>query len=491
MREIPDLQTLCLRSVGSHACSTEKTFAKVDPGGLPSTASRLLRSFLHRNAATSGNPSDSNSADDDNVVDDAAASSIRSIPVPRRPCIGPGSSRRVNANEVDLNHPVVGCRKKPLRKAAEDPLADNTRFRPLVMQYGNPAIDTLQVYIDALVEMGRMDDTRLGLQFFEEWKTLVQDAYPELTAAATAAVASASSPRKGPSRKRRRGSGAATTSPVPIAAPARVQTVAPGSLSLHNSSGADETFAAMVKSGMGPHLRVLDLTGVRGLTDDLANKVLAETPALERLSIKNCRKVTGKTCRLLIEHKLTNLEFLDVGGCFNVTTQDVLDVLPGLPKLKELHASGMQWQDETIRALVELRDSWTALSFGFSPALTQPSLRESLLNLGDSLVSLALPFCDTVVDNALLGALGRNMPMLQYLDLRGNPALNTVTGWYDGRASADLAVAPLTVLARYTGISENSVEETRRTHPVQTADRLLTVVLDGGGMGAGIFRVEE
>ena len=87
--------------------------------------------------------------------------------------------------------------------------------------------------------------------------------------------------------------------------------------------------------------------------------------------------------------------------------------------------------------------------------------------------------------------LGRNLPLLKYLDLRGNPALNTVTGFYDGRASADLPVQALTVLGRYTSLTENSVEETRRAHPQMTADDLLTVYLDGGGMGAGISRVEN
>jgi hypothetical protein len=111
-------------------------------------------------------------------------------------------------------------------------------------------------------------------------------------------------------------------------------------------------------------------------------------------------------------------------------------------------------------------------------------LRESVLEISDSLTSLALPFCETVVDNALLGILGRNLPHIRSLDLRGNPNLYTLTGFYDGRASADLPVDDqmLTVLARYTGITDNSVEETKRVHP--TAQ--LQVFLGTGGMGAGI-----
>jgi hypothetical protein len=43
-------------------------------------------------------------------------------------------------------------------------------------------------------------------------------------------------------------------------------------------------------------------------------------------------------------------------------------------------------------------------------------------------------------------------------------------------------------LARYSGITENSVEETRRVHPLYTAGNLLTIYLDEKGMGAGILR---
>lgn len=250
-----------------------------------------------------------------------------------------------------------------------------------------------------------------------------------------------------------------------------------------------ETFDAIVQANIGPHLAVLDLTGLRGLTDDFATMMLCTMPNLKRLSLKNCRKMTSKTIQSLAVHQ-AGLECLDVGGCFNITPKDMLTLVPQLPALRELHASGLPWNNESLKALVELRDTWKGLSLGFTDHFTQAALRESLIQLGDSLESLALPFCENVVDNALLGMLGRNLPFLKYLDLRGNPTLNTVTGFYDGRASADLPTQELTVLARYTSLNENSVEETRRAHPLQTADDLLTVYLDGNGMGAGISRVD-
>jgi hypothetical protein len=67
----------------------------------------------------------------------------------------------------------------------------------------------------------------------------------------------------------------------------------------------------------------------------------------------------------------------------------------------------------------------------------------------------------------------------------------TLTGWYDGRASADLPAQSLLVLGRYSGLQDSSVDDTRRIHPNEASADLLTVVLDGDGMGAAISRGEE
>lgn len=485
MREIPELQIICLRSVGSHACSAEDTFATLK-NGEPSRASRLLRSFHDRSVLHLPNDDDEISTDASKQEDspDDTFNTFSRIPLARKPCIGHGSARRVNSNDVDLNHPMIAC-----RMSIQD--GSGRQKYQLVMQYGSPALDCLQSYIDSLVELGRMDDTRLGIHFFEEWKAnvLLQSNYdassiePDLTLEPV-------------SKKRRRGS-----DKIQNPTPDTTVVAAYGSLSLHNCTLSSETIEAMVKSGMGPYLAVLDLTGVHGITDDVSAMLFAPSVCvnLKRLSLKNCRKISGKSIRLLPTACGNSLECLDIGGCFNISaSSDVLEVIGSLPKLSELHASGLQWNDEMVSTLISRIESpqpkrkgtlspWQGLSLGFSIHLTQSSLRESLMLIADTLQSLALPFCETVVDNALLGVLGRNLPCLKYLDLRGNPSLNTLTGWYDGRVSADLSTAQeLTVLGRYTSVTETSVEETRRVHPL--AANSLVVVLDGSGMGAGIAR---
>lgn len=437
MREIPPLQVLCLRSVGPHSCSVEATFAptKKDPkeGDQPSTASRLLRS-LH----TTGN--------------------IAQV-IQRTPCIGTGSSRRLNANDVDMFHPL-----------GTEPIDDNPNNSDVALVYvhGNPASDCLQSYIDSLVELGRMDDQRLGLHFFEEWKNNV------VLAAAAVNRDDNDDTVDGTSRKRRRDQDATiatASSSVPVAL---------GALSLFNCNIAQDTFDNMKEAKIGQHLATLDLSGIRGLTDDLLSLLLPECPNLQHLALKNCRRITNITVVGKHQKQLTTL---DVGGCFNITTDHVLQMVPLLPHMTKLHASGLGWTDLSMNDLV-LSQKWEHLSLSFSMTLTQGALRNNILPLAETLTALGLAFCETVMDNAAMGLLGRNLPYVKALDLRGNPALSTLTGWYDGRVSANLSAQPLTVLGRYSGLSESSVEETKRVHPLETAG--LVVILDGGGMGAAI-----
>lgn len=489
MREIPELQILCLRAVGSQACSAEQTFAQLE-NGETSQASRLLRRFHRRPTEVPQNDDE----ETENIIEYDTVEYDNNVPLSRKPCIGPGSARRVNANEVDLNHPLIGCRM-PI--SSPDDSSGRQKYMT-VMQHGSPALDSLQLYIDSLVELGRMNDSRLGIRFFEEWKANVQlQSAPRTTTDDPQDVKLPDQVTK----KRKRGNSGSNKVATP-------EIYAFGSLSLHNCTLSYDTLDAMIKSGMGPHLAVLDLTGVHGVTDEFTNKLFQPNvcPNLRRLSLKNCRKVSGKTLRLLPTACSDSLECLDIGGCFNISAPlDVLPVIDSLPKLSELHASGLQWDDSTLAILVDRKSDdtktlkrktnsdvttmspWQCLSLGFSIQFTQTVLRECLMQIADTLQSLALPFCETVVDNALLGIFGRNLPHIKYLDLRGNSSLNTVTGWYDGRVSADLSPSQeLTILGRYTSLTEASIEETRRVHP--HAVTTLTVILDGGGMGAGIAR---
>jgi hypothetical protein len=154
-REIAPLRILCLRAVGHKACSAEQTF-KPRKGDKESTASRLLRSF-HQSGMY------------DSIVEGSPVflfarmaywsyiclthslllSCITLDNIPREPCFGgSASNRRADTNEIDINHPFIAT-------------------RATFSEFGNPALDCLQSYIDSLVELGRLDDSRLGLELLE------------------------------------------------------------------------------------------------------------------------------------------------------------------------------------------------------------------------------------------------------------------------------------------------------------------------------------
>jgi hypothetical protein len=458
MREIPQLQVLCLRAIGSQSCSVEVTFAK-NADEQPSVASRLLRSF-HRRPIE-----DPSSLPQDVSTTETTVTTITSVPMKRTACIGKGSARRDQANEVDLNHPIIACRMGST-ELTEDFSIDDTL---LIMEHGNPALDCLQSYVDSLVELGRMDDSRLGLHFFEEWKCNV------LLGSGKSIQVDTSTPRK----KRRRGSTASPTNNNK-----NDQDLALGSLSLHNCSFFEETIGAMVEAQIGDCLGVLDITGVHSLNDAMLEQLLPTCPHILRLSIKNCRRLTRISTQLIGTHQ-KKLQCLDIGGSYNVSPQDLLDVLPNLPDMVELHASGLAWSNPLVQELCSLR-AWKGLSLGFTPYLTATGLKDALTPVAESLQTLALPFCEAMVDNAFLGVLGRNLPNVKCLDVRGNSNLSNLTGWYDGRASANLKAQSLIVLARYSNVSKQSLEDTKRIHPLETAQ--MVCILDGGGVGIGIRR---
>ena len=255
-----------------------------------------------------------------------------------------------------------------------------------------------------------------------------------------------------------------------------------GALSLHNfAGGSARTFRALEQANVGCCLGTLDLTGVHGLTDALLSDVICagSFPRLRRLSVKNCRKVTGRGVASLV--RLTKLCALDVGGCFNVTAGDVVSLVrrhpsTGKGRLTEIYASGLGWTDVTLEELVDAAcERLSSLGVGFSPHLSGLGLVLTLSKRAQ-LTRLAVPFCPDV-DNAAAAELGKKLPQLSVLDVRGCNKVTSLSG-----IMAERRNAALFVLARYSGISSASLEETQRLYSG------VTCVLDAGGIGEAICR---
>lgn len=69
-------------------------------------------------------------------------------------------------------------------------------------------------------------------------------------------------------------------------------------------------------------LQNVDLTGCFYIRDVSIEVLLQRCPLVERLSVRNCRKLTDDT----VQHVLRNgkkVAALDIGGCFNITARGV------------------------------------------------------------------------------------------------------------------------------------------------------------------------
>ena len=610
-REIPSLSVLSLRAIGNPKCNVDETF-KPTKDGKPSTASRLLRSFHNRPVLGSGETMANFLRKQQEAIDDIDSSdssitvpTLERIPMKRMPSIGPGSGRRKQANDVDLNHPWIATylpqhaeeSNAEMESGSNDSDGDvpaNPLEQTLVAESGSSALDLLQSYIDALVEMGRMDDNRLGLQFFAEYRAnielqyksslpMIDDLAPEEVTqteepevqepAAPPAPAPIDAPIPKKKKRKRSGVGAFSAAKKKKEAEAKAAAEAKrqaailaavpksrGALSLHNCEILAETSSNLLSSRLLEHIHVLDLTGLQTLTDDLLLPFLKSAGLqLERLSVKNCRRLTDLSVHNVCAH-CPNLKAIDLGGDYNIWPRTVIDALAvkvtkrgrgiftsqALPHLVELHAGGIGptggWSDDLLPELFALR-GWKALSIGFSPYLTFRGWKEALLsveqkhkeehqpqepqlvqegesnieggpvadtpstsnnetkkantNMCQTLQSLGIAFCEQqLVDNAWLGLVGRHLPNLRALDVRGNHSLHSMTSWYDGRAtistSDGVKIHPkqsLVVLARYSGISANATEETKRIYPMAAGP--LTVSTESDGIGLGILRQIE
>lgn len=351
-----------------------------------------------------------------------------------------------------------------IRPIEHEKEAAGTEF--LTIENSNCAVECMQQFIDALVESGRAGDSRMGVHFFREWVIAV---------VGEEAAASAKRGGKSNSKKRQKKVKAANEA-LPL-----------GSLSLHNfAAGSVQTFGAMEKANVGCCLGTLDVSGVHCLTDSLLVGVICSGafPRLRRLSVKNCRKLTGKGIAAL--GKLTKLCALDVGGCFNVQPEDVVSLVRNHPstkkgRLTEIYASGLGWTDVALEEIVDATAGHLrGLGIGFSPYVSGPGFILALSKLESTLDRLAVPFCPGMDDTAA-SALGKKLPNLAVLDIRGCNKVYSLSGMMDGRVNSASA-GHLFVLARYSGISNNSLEETMRLYDG------LCCILDGGGIGEGIRR---
>ncbi|GMI28041.1 hypothetical protein TeGR_g2359 [Tetraparma gracilis] len=447
-RDLPTLQTLCLRSLVASPPNDPFDLLHSPRGGAPrSTPTALLLSAL------SCRPTQlykAGYAGQDLQSPWVATSERRTGPVADLSIQGRAKAKQGSGAKEWLGRTIVG---------------------------GNRVTDLLQSFIDSQVESGSLHDKRLTQQFFALYGDALRNEigkHPTLPGAPEppGSPSRSSSNQPAPKKQRR----AASPTP-PSLKPDPLPDNKDACLSLHQCALlGPETFASFAAAAprLGATLTILDLSGCYNLTSPLlADLVLPSIPAITRLSLKNCRKLTD-ACVPPIGRLLPSLSALDLGGCFNISPQAVIDLVssPTLATsaLSSLHVSGLGWCDDTLPLLLApyssrppARCHLSSLSIGYSVKVTAPCLARVLPAVLPTLNELSLPFSPAAVTLdtlAMVGKLGLN---LSALDLRGNNNVYTLATLLDGRATtwnemsqgggaAGKALKKLLVLVRYSGI---------------------------------------
>lgn len=499
MREIAPLRILALRAVGPPGCQPELTFGgpprpkkkKQDGDNDGTIESKTNASPSADEPINSTDASDSSPPPpDEPTITSRLLRSLRNSSMAIQPYVA--GTTRANASDVDISQPWTMAIYPPRDTTMNDedddykynlPLDESTEF--LTIENGNHAVTCLQMFIDALVESGRAGDDRLGVHFFREWVQAVTGGM-EINRPEKAQ-------KQRPKKKQKKGNTNSNSN-----SSRQFDHLPLGTLSLHNLASASiHTFRSMQHANVGSCLGTLDLTGAHGLTDSILSEVICSGsfPRIQRLSLKNSRKLTGKAVANLV--KLRHLRAVDVGGCFNIHPNDVIEMVqqhPGTKKgtLTEIYAGGLGWTDVALETLIELTSTHLrGLGIGFSTYLSGPGLVLMLTKAAETLDRLSIPFVASV-DDAVASALGKALPKLAVLDIRGCNKVYSLTGMMDGRIAAGNSGAEvakhLFVLARYSGISNNSLEETSKLYRNELGEPIFDCVLDGGGTGGGVRR---
>lgn len=171
------------------------------------------------------------------------------------------------------------------------------------------------------------------------------------------------------------------------------------------------------------NLESLNLSGCYNVTDaGLAHGFSLDLPHLKVLDLSLCKQVTDQSIGRIVQN-LKNLETLELGGCSNISNTSLLLIAWGLKRLKRLNLRSC-WQitDQGIGHLSGLSKETAEGNMELEYLGLQDCQRlsdESLKHIAQGLTSLKtinLSFCISVTDSGLKFL--SKMPKLEELNLR-------------------------------------------------------------------------
>jgi hypothetical protein len=242
-------------------------------------------------------------------------------------------------------------------------------YANIIRRYSTPLIDTVtQLLINSITESGRMADDIIPLISFEQTKS--------------------------------------------------------NTLSLKNSKITGVYLSEIIQR-CGPQLISIDVSGCLMVDDVMVEKLLQTCLQLQRLEIRNCRKLTDESLESLIRGA-PHLIHINLGGNFNMTENGIIRFVekhPNRQKLLSLNISGLPISEQTLHSLTANCLSLKSLGIGYA-LITEAMVRNFLEKNGNRLESLCIswltpPYSTTGVSGDIIDFISKTCPRLQTLDISG------------------------------------------------------------------------
>jgi hypothetical protein len=173
------------------------------------------------------------------------------------------------------------------------------------------------------------------------------------------------------------------------------------------------------------NLETIDVMGCFQVDDVLLKYMLEKCPKVHTLSVRNCRKLTDESLLHIINHGL-GITVLHLGGNFNMTREGVerfFDTHPRLKSITGLHMSGLDLTPSILAKVGKKCTSLTELSIAYSE-VPEADIRALLEMVGSQLESLNIGWlfsieADTHCSTDFLDFVGRVCPRLTHIDISG------------------------------------------------------------------------
>jgi hypothetical protein len=160
-------------------------------------------------------------------------------------------------------------------------------------------------------------------------------------------------------------------------------------LSLQNSKVSSKFIQSVIS--ICTNLEEINLSGIFQVDDDLVLRILKTCPILERLNIRNCRKITERALQHIVDQK-ANISSLNLGGDVNISSQGLMTFLksPSAAQLTELSVAGLVGVTDEALALITLHcPKLRVLSINYTD-ISEKGLRNALSNSPSALSSSSI-----------------------------------------------------------------------------------------------------